>query len=352
MSKKDLKQQNKDLEINVIDILSSLDPSETNKFTPFLIKMLRKEMDRPKLRKLRATGKIANNIIEEHMISFILDFMGRENFDTVKSFHEHLTNNRIPEDKRDINQYDTWYDLVKSVNIADLKAKQKSLEKQVIKVLETEEWLAIRPLTLESSLIYGSGAKWCTAMKNNPDYFYRYSRNGVLTYVINKKDGDKYGVYLDHNSKEFSIWDAPDRRIDSVETNIPSDMIKQIYQMSRYEERNYSYFSQEEKMRDGSEMKKSLFTIEEVAQPDLRDEEAPILEQVEMLEADMYDDVELVTEEGEVMNVVWRGAMEGEDRVYETINETECDEEIGYDEPRVERDPWVLPTNEERGRLR
>lgn len=346
MSKKDLKQQNKDLEISVIDILTSLDPSETNKFTPFLLKMLRKEMDRPKLRKLRATGKIANNVIEEHIISFILDFMGRENFDTIKSFHEHLTNNRIPEDRRDINQYNNWFDLVKSVNIADLKAKQKSLEKQVIKVLETEDWLAIRPLTLESSLIYGSGTKWCTAMKNNPDYFYRYSRNGVLTYVINKKDGDKYGVYLDHNSNEFSIWDAPDRRIDSVETSIPSDMIKQIYQMSKNEEVNYSYFSQEEKMRDGEGVKKSLFTIEEAAQiRDLRDVEAPLLE------TDMYDDVELITDEGEAMNVVWRGNMEGEDRVYEMIGQ-DCDEEVGYDEPTVERDPWVLPASEERGRLR
>ena len=63
---------------------------------------------------------------------------------------------------------------------------QKLLEKEVQKIVEEDEWLVVRPLTVESSLTYGAGTKWCTASRHNKEYFYRYSRNGVLFYVINK----------------------------------------------------------------------------------------------------------------------------------------------------------------------
>jgi len=327
MSKKELKLQNKDLDMNVIDILTLLDPSETNKYTPFLLKMLRKEMDRPKLRKLRGASKAASNVIEDYLVNFLLDFMGRENFEHVKNFHNHLENNRISEDRRDINQYDSWGDLEKEVGLATFRAQQKSLEKEVLKVLETDEWVAIRPLTLESSLAYGASTKWCTAMKNNSEYFYRYSRNGVLIYVINKKDGDKYGLFFDHNNGEFSIWNAPDRRIDSVETTIPSDMMKRLYMIAKTEKRNYDYFSETEKRRmDGKELKsvtaaprnedygQILEAPRDVEMTVYRYQEDPV---VDMEMADL--DVEMMAEE-----------------CYDEV----ATEEVGYDEPMTERDPW------------
>jgi len=325
MSKKELKLQNKDLDMNVIDILALLDPSETNKYTPFLLKMLRKEMDRTKLRKLRGASKAASNVIEDYLVNFLLDFMGRENFEHVKNFHNHLENNRISEDRRDINQYDSWGDLEKEVGLATFRAQQKSLEKEVLKVLETDEWVAIRPLTLESSLVYGASTKWCTAMKNNSEYFYRYSRNGVLIYVINKKDGDKYGLYFDHNNGEFSIWNAPDRRIDSVETTIPSDMMKKLYMIAKTEKRNYDYFSETEKRRmDGKELKR-------VVEEGQREMEAPARNE----------------DYGQILEAP-RDGMDISLRAEECYDEV-ATEEVGYDEPMTERDPWE---NLEAGRLR
>lgn len=265
MSKKDLKQQNKDLDFSIIDILSDIDPSETNKFTPFILKMLRKEMTKHPLRRLRSTGKNPSNLIEANTIAFIIELMGKSNIDAVKSFHEHLLNNRIPENKRDINQYNDWLDLEKEVSLADLRKNQKSLEKHIIRVFENDEWVAIKPLSLESSLAYGSGTKWCTAMKNNSDYFYRYSRNGVLTYIINKNNGDKYGAFFDHNAGEFSLWNAPDRRIDSVESTIPSDLMKLIYKNALEDKCNFEYFSEEEKRKINDGPKKMSIGEAEVA---------------------------------------------------------------------------------------
>lgn len=258
MSKKKLKLQNKDLEISVVDILNTLDPSATGKFTPFLIKMLRNEMSRHKLRKLRSNSILdPTNILEHQVISHVINLLGNDNINVIKSFAKHLEENRIPENKRDINQYQNWDDLNKEVTLANLKQNQKRLEKEVLKVLETDEWLVIKPLTLESSLTYGSGTKWCTAMRNNPKYFYRYSINGVLTYIINKKSGDKYGIMYDKNTSEFSIWDAIDKRIDSIESNIPSEIIKTIFTMSKSDKPNWEYFSEEEKIKSKIKSKKN-----------------------------------------------------------------------------------------------
>ena len=276
MGRKELKQQNKDMEIHVVDILSKFDPSETGKFTKFLLDTLKNHQEptkgrlrlrarpRPQNGFVRPTGK---NKIEEQIISYLTEVFTVDNLETLIKFHNHLENDRIDINKRDINQYNNWDELNRVVSAATIKLDQKRLEKEVIKVLETEEWLAIRPLTIESSLTYGAGTKWCTAAKNDHDYFYRYSQKGVLTYVINKKTGDKYGVMYDlnENSGEFSVWNAPDKRIDSVESTIPQDIMREIYQMSKTEKNNLSYFSDEEYKRAQNfiGLSKSVYAEEE-----------------------------------------------------------------------------------------
>ena len=284
MSKKELKQQNKDLEIHLVDVISKFDPSDTGKFTKFLIdsmrtlKSERKRSLRKPRRKLNTPGTYETpsaaelSIVENILIHHFEELYGRDNLDSLYSFHNHLENNRIDEGHRDINQYTNWEDIKKQVSLATIKYEQKRLEKEVIKVLENDEWLVIRPLTLESSLTYGAATKWCTAMRTNYEYFYRYCDCGVLTYVIDKKNGDKYGVYYDSYGRissrdEFSIWNVLDKRIDSVESTIPSDIIKQIYEMSKNEEPNKTYFSESEKIKgyggNSVQLKSTLTLIED-----------------------------------------------------------------------------------------
>lgn len=258
MGKRDLKEQNKDLEIHVVDLISKFDPSDSGKYTKFLTKLLKDKLierrsyeKKGRLRTLNIADRgeflmpRGVNDLEDVLINYITEIYGRENMETLISFHKHVKENRII--GKDINNYTDWDQLTRDVSLATLKQSQKMLEKEVQKVVETDEWLVVRPLTVESSLTYGSGTKWCTAMRNNRDYFYRYSRNGVLCYAISKVDGDKFGLYYDIESNEFSIWNAPDRRIDSIESTIPSDLMGKLYKFMKTEKRNYEYFSESEK---------------------------------------------------------------------------------------------------------
>lgn len=271
MSKKQLKEKHKNLEINLVDIVSKLDPSDTGKYTKFLTNFLIKRIEEtsnpnelnirkgslggrikkiPSLRNTLLEGfKIpsGSNEVENLFIDYLINMYSTENVENLFLFNQHLENDRIPNGYRDISNYENWDDINKQVSIATINYEKKRLEKEVKITLETEEWLAIRPLTMSSSLIYGSATKWCTASKNNHEYFYRYSSNGVLNYVINKLNGDKYGVYYDKDGKEFSIWDSSDKRVDSIESSIPQNIILQIYLNSKLENVNYEYFSDSEK---------------------------------------------------------------------------------------------------------
>lgn len=275
MGKRDLKEQNKDLEIHVVDLINRFDPSETGKYTKFLTKILKDKLDERKLCEKQKKGNIRTlnrfnvneimylnqnidniggfkapvglNDLEDILINYLLELYGSENMENLISFHKHTQENRIV--GKDVNSYNGWGEINKEVLLANLKQNQKLLEKQVQKVVDTEEWLIIRPLTVEASLTYGSVTKWCTASRYNKEYFYRYSRNGVLCYVINKINGDKFGVYYDVEMKEFSLWDATDKRIDSVESTIPSDLITKLYKFMKNEKRNYEYFSEVEKLK-------------------------------------------------------------------------------------------------------
>jgi hypothetical protein len=297
MGKRDLKEQNKDLEIHVVDLINKFDPSETGKYTGFLTKILKdkiaereneKHVKKGRLRTLNIDSEFkmpkGTNDLEEVLIHYLSELYSRENMETLIRFHQHVKENRII--GKDINSYKGWDEINKEVSLATLKQTQKLLEKEVQKVVEIDEWLVIRPLTMEASLTYGAGTKWCTSMRHNKDYFYRYSRNGVLCYVINKLDGDKYGLFYDMESNEFSIWNAPDRRIDSVESTIPSDLMSKLYKFMKTEKSNYDYFSESEKEKCSNYM-----DLKEVAAM----EEEPTDEEATVIDMPDYDDMDALT---------------------------------------------------------
>lgn len=326
MSKKELKLQNKDLEINIVDILTDIDPSETGKYTQFLIKNLRKflEVERLSPRKMRVLRGNHEYVIprsENHLENIIINYLtgeifGVDKLETLAKFNNHLENHRIPVDRRDINSYEDWSAVERENSIATIKHDQKRLEKEVIKVLETDEWLVIKPLTMESSLTYGAGTKWCTAMKNNKEYFYRYSNNGVLTYAINKNTGDKYGVFYDihNNNKEFSIWNAPDQRIDSIESTIPSIIMKEIYNLARHSDTNFSLFSKDEKLKanryiDNNKYEQVLTVSDEISE-EISDDRAAYYENSGEVMNDSDCDVESVDESLSIVVSDWANRLD------------------------------------------
>lgn len=250
MGIKTLKKQNPELIIDVVELLTKLDPTENNKMLPFLVKMYKKRFlneNNDVNRKSSLSGltkKLHKNFMDERITEMIIGSFGYENMEKLLLFCDHLNNKRIT--NTDVTSYSDWSDILNEVSKAELKLIDKELTKQIEVVYEDDEWLVLKPLSFKSSLTYGSNTKWCTAMKTEPDYFYRYSKNGILIYVINKDNGKKYGFFNQPN--EFSVWNQIDNRVDSLETSIPFDILLKIKDSSNLEtnEVNYTKFSEEE----------------------------------------------------------------------------------------------------------
>jgi hypothetical protein len=131
----------------------------------------------------------------------------------------------------DLTKFKTFEELELEVSLAELKSVTKDLEKQTIKLYENDEWLVIKPMSFLASKKYGASTRWCTTMENNPDYYLKYSRNGILIYCLNKKTGDKVAAYKSlstHENRETSFWDMSDVRIDSIESGLPNEVMEVI----------------------------------------------------------------------------------------------------------------------------
>jgi|694.fasta_scaffold18259_15 hypothetical protein len=242
MGKKELKEQNPDLILDLVEVINKFDPTKTGKLTAFLIKMFRKGITKHFV--FENTQKIVgNNDLENVWINFLFDCYGDENLKHLKEYSEHLEADRIPLGKRDINKIENWDELINIVSNAKIKLAEKKLKKEIMVVFEDEDYLVVRPLSFEASTTYGSGTKWCTASINNPDYFYRYSKKGVLSYLFDKKNNKKFGIIYEKENNSISFWNEKDDRLDSIETNLPDFLLKFVYEYSKKEESNYYYFT-------------------------------------------------------------------------------------------------------------
>jgi hypothetical protein len=118
---------------------------------------------------------------------------------------------------------------------------------------ETDEWLVVKPLSYQASLKYGASTKWCTASKDNAEYYFRYSKQGILIYSINKKTGNKVAGFksVDENSEpETSFWNITDQRIDSMESGLPSDVLDIFRnEFSNTKQTNWDILTDEERNR-------------------------------------------------------------------------------------------------------
>jgi len=235
MGKKDLKNQHKNLFIDIIDIIADLDPSSTNKFLPLLIKEF----------------KSKSSEFNKYVKSEITHLIGTENLRALKDFNMHLNHNRT--EIKDISQIKDFKDLHEQLVFAELKLKNKDLKKEVKIIHKDSEWLIIKPLSYESSKVYGAGTKWCTSSREDDKPFYNYSNDGVLLYVIRLGTDEKFGVHWyfeKQKSMEMSWWDIEDRKVDSLTLNIPPSITQIILQSYlNTEHPNSYYFKNEDKVR-------------------------------------------------------------------------------------------------------
>lgn len=213
----DLKKQNPQLDVSLIDIIASLDPTSTYKYLGFMLKIMKSEIGNEDVRKI-----IGQAILDE------------EHIDCIKRFEAHCLSNRIK--NPDISSYKSLDDLEFAVKQADTILKQKESEKQVIKIYDTDEYLVLLPLTFDASKTYGANTKWCVTMDTHwKSYQWAYK----LIYIINKKNGTKYAVSRKYDDQtKIQAWLSDDREISPLLLPLPNDVTIAVFselQKGKYE---------------------------------------------------------------------------------------------------------------------
>jgi len=237
----ELKNQHPLYALSAIDIYKMISPGQTNKYVEMLIKLDKNtEYDYP--------GDHRARLIEEMTGEWGLDYNYLETFDLetliflvhsvnslmqgkISLFTKFASlNERKLINNNDVTTYSTWDEIVQAVALAELKLIDKETAKQIKKIYEDDEWLSLRPLSLEASMKYGANTKWCTTTESG-QYYARYSARGILIYNINKKTGYKVACFKnlspDHDN-EFSWWDVTDKKIEALESEAPSAVLEAI----------------------------------------------------------------------------------------------------------------------------
>jgi hypothetical protein len=261
MGLKHLKEQNPELNINIIDLISEFDPTKTKKLTPFLLKVLKNEFEAEKPHMYWGDGhkemtemvsKVKQfPLIKMKTANWIFQCLGVVNLERLTLFADYLERGLI--NNKDITTYNSFQDIMVEIGIASTKEMLKKSKKDIMIVHDDDEWLFFKPLTHEAAMTYGFGTKWCTSMKHEPEYFYRYSSQGVLIYVINKKTNRKFGLHS-NDEVRIGIYDEIDNHIDSFETGLPNELIKKLYDLSDIKTNgsNYDLFTDSEKSKSRS----------------------------------------------------------------------------------------------------
>lgn len=260
MSKiKDLKslQENN---LNIIEILELVCPEGKTKYIETLLRILKStsnvnlgnyvfEVKDVLKRRLNVSSSKLDKFTDFQILS-MWRFLENFNIDDLVEYQKFCDfNERGLIQSNDLSKYSSFDEILSVTSIAELKSQEKELEKQIKVIYTNEEWTVIRPLTGNSSMKYGSGTKWCTASTKNPDYFFRYSKRGILLYMINKKTGLKVACFKSLDDEhEFSFWNQVDTRIDSIESGLPLFIIDIIRdEVTNNPVSNMSLLSDEEK---------------------------------------------------------------------------------------------------------
>ena len=259
----ELKKQNPQFNIDNIEIIHNLFGNKS-KYTELSINLIKD--------KITSESNFDKNIIEElineyevseeflkgksdyeirSIFRLITEFYGYSNFITINKFIKLNERNLI--EQNDLTKFKNFTELELQTSIAELKLLDKDLEKQIIKLYETNEWLVIKPMSFLASKKYGANTKWCTTQEHNPDYYLKYSRQGIIIYCINKLTGEKVAAFksIEHtheNERETSFWDSVDNRIDSMDSNLPNDIMDIIrYEFKNTNKTNWDLLSDDER---------------------------------------------------------------------------------------------------------
>jgi len=231
---KELKVKYPALAVSVIDLLAMVDPTSNNKYLGLLSQLIHnriasrlehesiEEFQRIAIRNGYPEA-IANDTPPEQLyLMYILD--GIIDPDTIRAMNEFMDlNERRLIEQNDILKYNTIQEIQDAISSAHIKAVDKTMAGEIIRIHEDDEWLILRPLTFAASCKYGASTKWCTTAVNEPHHFYRYWHRGALIYILNKKTGYKVATQKFYDNTERStLWNAVDHEINWADIDVPA----------------------------------------------------------------------------------------------------------------------------------
>jgi hypothetical protein len=222
----------------LIDYMSSKDPSGNNKYLMWMTKLLWETEDVEGYNGFRLEfGAETPDCLRRFTDSVYTDIDRFTRFgegiwfktimdaliSMVTNFHQYSRNLQ----NKDINSY-TYDSLKNALDPIIIKASEKELAKDVEKIYEDEDWLFISPKTHKASCIYGSNTRWCVTMRNDPQYYQRYTKDGhYLLFVIKKKENKKWAintdVKLDAPSEDIKVELPWHKEIETSRNPIPTD---------------------------------------------------------------------------------------------------------------------------------
>ena len=279
----ELKKQHPNYSLSTIDIFKMISPGQTNKYIEMLIKLDKNtEYDYP--------GDHRARLIEEMTGNWGLDYNYLETFDLetliflvhsvnslmqgkISLFTKFASlNERKLINNNDVTTYSTWDEIVQAVALAELKLIDKETAKQIKKIYEDDEWISLRPLSLEASMKYGANTKWCTTTESGM-YYARYASRGILIYNINKKTGYKVACFKNlspEHDNEFSWWDVTDKRIEALESEAPAAVLEAIRnEIKEMPVPNQTLMTQEESNKLEAYKEGNKYRVEPIDEPRL-----------------------------------------------------------------------------------
>jgi len=237
---KDLKEKYPALGTSVVEVLTLMDPTKTNRYLPVMTEIFNQELTkrvhtsdigyyRDKLIELGfhegVVKKLSNT--ELRVMYQITDLMSQDGIKIANEFMD-LNERGLIEDN-DILRYKNINDLAQAISIAQMKSVDKEMASHVIRVFEDDEWLVLRPLTFASSCKYGAATKWCTTATSEPSHFHRYWNRGALIYILNKQTGYKVATqkYYDEDDRS-TLWNAVDREVNWTDVDVPAYIFEEV----------------------------------------------------------------------------------------------------------------------------
>lgn len=258
---KELKQHPEN-NFNLIDMLATVCPEGKTKYVETLLRLIKKsnnldnfiiEVKKEMVTKYNMKMEALDEMLPFHIIflyRFFDSMFEAEDIVTFQKFCEYNEKGLIP--NNDVSTYKSFQEIIDATGIASLKVEDKEMESQIVKLFEDKEWLVIRPLTYRSSRKYGSNTKWCTTQENNPEYFRKYTTNGILIYIMNKITGFKVAFYNALNGEtDFGFWSQTDNKVDSLLAGVPMNILELIQnEIKTNPVTNRFLLSDEQKMKE------------------------------------------------------------------------------------------------------